>query len=543
MATAGVNRMMLWTDLEGRELNGGWRLGRLVRPEGRTAWFAATAADGQPLMVSMTEALNDEEDLLERLRAAAEIHSPHVVAVRASLLTVVDDTPVVLAAMEPTEENLGDVLRERTLSVVEAQGLLESLVQGLAAIHRHGMTHARMEPASVLAMGDTIKLRSDCLLLGQSGSGWFAHAAAENVRGLGRIVTQAVTRRIPASENDVVLQLLPEPMARAVRRALSGSATINEIAALAGVTIMPEAQTPRPGPVMVTAAALSAEFPLKDAASEKPTAAPEPPPLTQSNPEKPAPKVIALEPTLIEDPIEDNVQPELLLRPSEEGATFALEDDPAQRRLRGSAPWIIVAALLVVLATGWALYGLIHRGSATPTSQRPASASLVPSPAKPISSTTAHPNRAAAKTVAVSTPGWRVVAYTYRHEAQAEQKAQSLAQRYPRLSPGIFTLHGGAPYLVTLGGVMSKADADAMRRKAVGMGLPRDTLRRITVDPAANGGPWRHFFRCAIASIQVGWAGCFLSRLYPASPPTAWLQHPFVNLGEAHKVWTARPQC
>jgi len=161
MATAGVNRMMLWTDLEGRQLNGRWELGRLVRPEGRTAWFAATATDGKPLTLSITEALNDEEELLERLRAAAEIHSPHVVAVRESFLTRVDDTPVVLAAMEPTDENLGDVLRERTLCMAEAQGLLESLSRGLAAIHAHGMTHGRMEPASVLAMGDTIKLRSD----------------------------------------------------------------------------------------------------------------------------------------------------------------------------------------------------------------------------------------------------------------------------------------------------------------------------------------------------------------------------------------------
>ena len=229
MATAGVSRMMLWTDLEDRELLGRWRLGRLVRPEGRTAWFLATGKDGEPLMLSITEALNDEDELLARLRAAAEIHHPHVVAVREACMTLVDDTPVIIAAMEPTEENLGDVLRERSLSVAEAQQVLEALVTGLAAIHAQGLVHGRMEPASVLATGETIKLRSDCLHPATARG-----TAFEDVRGVGRIVTQAVTRRIPTGGNDAVLQLLPEAMARAVRRALSGTATAVEVATLAG---------------------------------------------------------------------------------------------------------------------------------------------------------------------------------------------------------------------------------------------------------------------------------------------------------------------
>ena len=53
MATAGVSRMMLWTDLEDRELLGRWRLGRLVRPEGRTAWFLATGSDEAMLKLAL----------------------------------------------------------------------------------------------------------------------------------------------------------------------------------------------------------------------------------------------------------------------------------------------------------------------------------------------------------------------------------------------------------------------------------------------------------------------------------------------------------
>ena len=211
MATAGVNRMMLWTDLEGRELAQRWRLGRLVRPEGRTAWFEATSMDGEPLMLCITETLNDDEELMERLHAAAEIRHPNVLEVREAVAMRLDDTPVVIAVTEPAEENLADVLRERVLSAGEGKVVLDALIQALAAIHSRGLVHGRMEPVSVLAMGEIIKLRSDCLLAGGAG---FAAGATENVRGLGRIVTQAVTRRVPGGENDPVLQLLPEPMAR-----------------------------------------------------------------------------------------------------------------------------------------------------------------------------------------------------------------------------------------------------------------------------------------------------------------------------------------
>lgn len=204
MATATVNCGMLWTDLEGRELAGGWRLRRLMRPEGRNAWFDATGADGKPAILSLTETLNDEEELLARLRAAAAIHNANVVAVRDARLVWMNDTPVVLAAMEATEENLAEVLRERALEAAEARLLLTALLNGLAAIHARRLVHGRMEAGSVLAVGDTVKLRSDCLHL--EG---FATGAAEDVRGAGRIVTQALTRRIPAHENDPVLHQLP----------------------------------------------------------------------------------------------------------------------------------------------------------------------------------------------------------------------------------------------------------------------------------------------------------------------------------------------
>jgi hypothetical protein len=69
---------------------------------------------------------------------------------------------------------------------------------------------------------------------------------------------------------------------------------------------------------------------------------------------------------------------------------------------------------------------------------------------------------------------WRVVAYTYNVEAQAEKKANSIRKSHADLNPLVFSPTGHAPYLVTVGGPLSEEQAKAMRARARGEGLARD---------------------------------------------------------------------
>lgn len=490
MATATVNCGMLWTDLEGRELAGGWRLRRLMRPEGRNAWFDATGADGKPAILSLTETLNDEEELLARLRAAAAIHHANVVAVRDARLVWMNDTPVVLAAMEATEENLAEVLRERALEAAEARLLLTALLNGLAAIHARRLVHGRMEAGSVLAVGDTVKLRSDCLHL--EG---FATGAAEDVRGAGRIVTQALTRRIPAHENDPVLHQLPDPMQRAVRRALSGTATVEEVAGLAGVRLVKAAETATPRssaePVRLATTVVAAMRGPQEmkAAAEVSGLATEKRALTiltgirtadEAADSKPAAGQMDLpliprwkDDSEAGDDEEERGSwgewPERLRRGSEASLRRLLD---ANRRVlkswnyhRRGAPWVVGAAIGLALATTLMLHSWLHA--------RPAAKVAVASPRIVVErATSAAAIAPAGQTSAARV--WRVVVYTYRERKEAEQRVRDLAQRYPQLHAGILATRGG-DFLVTVGGAMSREDAMALRSRVVGMGLPRDS--------------------------------------------------------------------
>ncbi|HVU00012.1 MAG TPA: hypothetical protein VHE33_21105 [Acidobacteriaceae bacterium] len=390
MATAGLNRMMLWGDFEGRRLEDRWLLGRLVRPEGRRAWFEAIGPDGLPVMLSITETLNDEEDLIERLRAAAKVRHPNVVAIREAAISHLDDVPVVVAEMEMTEENLGDVLRDRVLTAAEGRQVLDAVLAALGAMHAHGLVHKHVEAASVVAIGETIKLRSDCVSM--TGTA-FGAAAAEDVRWAARMVAHAVTGRFPANENDPVLQLLPESMARAVRRAMSGIAGATEVAALAGTKLEIARDPNRIDPFSKVAKfsvtpkvdGASVEAPKEASKADTSQVKVEKPPMTVAAPmqveEKPnaapAPRVIAMRPADV--PAQGALFGDPLMLHAQDEDRIIVDDEPQMSRWP-KAPYVIAAAIAVVLVTVFTLYGLLHGQSTTPQQQAPATAAeVVPS--------------------------------------------------------------------------------------------------------------------------------------------------------------------
>jgi hypothetical protein len=61
-------------------------------------------------------------------------------------------------------------------------------------------------------------------------------------------------------------------------------------------------------------------------------------------------------------------------------------------------------------------------------------------------------------------------------EADAEKKAQSLNERHADLDAKVFSPNGqGSPYLVTVGGNMTREEAARLRQRVVGLGLPHDS--------------------------------------------------------------------
>ena len=422
--------MQLWNDYEGRTIADIFPLNKLIAPEGRSAFFSTTNGTGTPAVIRLIEAHFDEAEILDRWRQVSEIKQPNLVTLKKCGQTVVDGTPLVYALLENTDANLAEVLSERPLSLEETNQVANSLVAALQALHSRNLIHEHIEPANILAVGEVIKLRSDCIREAPEGKEGL-DLKARDVHNLATILIQSLTQQSTLASATV----LPAPYNQIIPNGLSGAWGLSQIeAALSSRTTNPKPVASAPAAVAPTPEPVVSQ------------------PVTPPNPE-PAPPV-----PLVRDRI---------VRPVE----------PAPSRHTGL--WIASAiGALLLLLLGW------HFLHATASSTSKDAAQPIPTLATAgrVDATPAAPPPTAPATVPSPAPvptsdgrnQWRVVAYTYNHQDQAQQKVGVIAQQHPDLGPEVFTPNGHAPFLVTIGGPMSRNKANAFKKKAHAEGLPRD---------------------------------------------------------------------
>ena len=242
--------MQFWNELEGQVIDGVYPLRRLVRSEGRTAWFETETSDPRPVpaTISLTEALTDADEIIARLEAAQHLNHPNLVSISKVGQVRVDNTLVVYALMEPIEQSLSDVLQSQALTADEGREVAEALVGGLTAIHQKGMSHGRVEAASVLATQETVKLRSDCLHLSTAGQG-------DDVAGIGTTLFHAFTQRKGLTATDAQINRIPAPFAEIIRNSFARRWTLAQVSnalkpvlPVASVIPPPPAPAPTPAP-------------------------------------------------------------------------------------------------------------------------------------------------------------------------------------------------------------------------------------------------------------------------------------------------------
>jgi eukaryotic-like serine/threonine-protein kinase len=448
--------MQFWNELEGKVTEDGYRLGRLVRSEGRTAWFETETQDGapEPAIISLTESLTDAEEVTERLQAAQRLQHPNLMAILKTGHTRLDQTVFVYALLEHADQNLADILRGQALSKEEARQVAEAMVSGLTVIHQQGLVHGRVEPASVLAVGETVKLRSDCL---QTPGG----TRAGDVAGIGDTLFQVFFQRKPSSAEDPQINRIPAPMGEIVRNSLSSRWGLVQVAAVlrpaAGAAAAGTAPMPRP--------------PVTPPVVPPPPAAPKPPsvaPTSPANGEARTPR-------------------------GEELKDQEAEEELDHARTGRSTAIYASVAIVLLLILGWLL--LRHKApqrsaaASAPSVAQNASAPAAPLPAptpapvkpravKPPAPVAAKPSpqQGGAAASTSNRTVWRVVAYTYRHHDQAQQKADEINRDHPGLDAAAYSPQGDSEhYLVVLGGAMDRQQASAMRDKARSEGLADDT--------------------------------------------------------------------
>jgi eukaryotic-like serine/threonine-protein kinase len=450
--------MQLWTEYEGRKVEGTYTLGRLLRSEGRNGFFATADTTGNAAVIRLTEAHYDEDELLKRWRQVADMHEANLIGIERFGQTDFDGVAITYALMEADDANLEDVLRERPLTLSETTQVARSVHAALSALHASGLVHEHIEPANVLAVGETVKLRSDCVRECIADTEFntpegCAELRRKDVHNFGMLLLECLTleKRYNPGLN------LPDVFRRMIPHMLDGTWTLEQI----GQLLSPPATAPVPS----TCPGATLSSPTTTARSQ-----PEP---ARSKPGKSRPEQATL-------PLD---MPRATGKPVTDPALRYRREVADKSSIFNLRPWILggIAAVIICVIVIW------HFVSAKPAqraqTQAPAQltpAASIPAP-QPVPAPIAQPKTAAAIPAAAvesHAPGWYVIAWTYNHQPQAQAKADRINTHNRGFHAEVFSPHGNAPYLVSLGGPMSEPEAKALQQRARQSGLPRDTYIR-----------------------------------------------------------------
>ena len=499
-------KMELWTDYEGRTIDGAYPLTKLISPEGRSAFFSTSNGTGVPTVIRLIESHFDDEEILSRWRAVAALDHPNLVTMKKYGHVMLDETSLVYAVMEPVEANLGQIVRERRLTVLETRQVASSLLAALEALHGHGFVHEHVEPANVLAVGEAIKLRSDCIREASEEDG--RGQKARDVHDYGVVLLQCMTQQ--KSLDGAARELpLTAPFDEIVRKSISGEWGLTQISKALG-------PAPAPVPARRVVRDASAGSKTSDSAAVSPSGAPTgaadtaglfsaaasaPPAASVRATEAsvatsgvPVPGVAAAASSSSAHATTGAARTAAASPAAAAAASSAYAGSfvSARRRVameeertgQGRGLAFRAVAIFLVLAVMFLAWHFLH---SRPAEQGTAAAPIA-TPAPILENGAASPaaaNRAPAVAVAgehapqadaaaAASGQWRVVAFTYNHEEQARDKVAALAKAHPDLRFGVFAPAGHSPYLVTIGGSMSREEAFALSGKAKREGLPRD---------------------------------------------------------------------
>jgi eukaryotic-like serine/threonine-protein kinase len=424
--------MELWNDYEGKTV-ATFQLKKLLRPEGRSAFFTTSEAEGKPAVLRLTESVNDQDELLERWRQVAVATQPNLIKIKRFGSVAYDGVPLTYALLEAPDASLAEILAERPLTSAETLEVATAVTSALRTLHDISFIHEHIEPASVYAVGETIKLRSDCVRESIPDPEFNPEELCRerrlrDIHDLGALLLRCLTLEKSLTPGT----RLPAPFDQVIPHALNGSWTLAQIA---------DALNPPPVKPLVPAEVLAA---AKTEAALEPVAVDESPAIFLADDDLPA-------------------QQELPLRSYEEPELYPTHQFPVWAR--NPRIWIATAVALLILF----VVAHIHSAPAEPAPIQSVATAPSPTPATVATSAAAPETQ----------PGWRVIVYTYTKEAQAFAKAAAIQANHPDLQAQVFAQHKHAPFLVSLGGPMSHAEADAMLHRARRAGLPRDAFVRL----------------------------------------------------------------
>jgi hypothetical protein len=418
-------------------VDGKYPIGAVIGRTARSTVYETQLEGGHTAAaIKVQEKSDDSEDRIGQWRSAMELAHPNLLRIYAAGSSTLNETAVNWAVMERAEESLDGVLPSRPLTAEEARAMLTAVTGALQYLHEKGYAHTRVSPSNVVAVGEQVKLSSDTVTRMEAGG-----SATEDMKALGTLIVQALTQQVPADDGDskVVPATVPQPFREIAQHCLNPYPSMRWTAGQVLAKLTPPAiERPLPGHQLhmekVPAPALEARTRVKH--EEKPVGHAAPDEITKD--QAASPRRI---PNWIYAALTALILIVFMVAGLRKNDSVAHAEIPARRAQPAPPPRMSVPPPVVA--------------------ERPAPRPVAPAAVAPVS----QPPEA-----------WTVIAAAYASREPAEKRVRQMAKKWPRFNPVVARPLTGKPlYIIVLGQNLSQDEAEALRKRAVAAGLPRDT--------------------------------------------------------------------
>lgn len=403
-----------WPEYATRQV-GTWQLESLLGERyGRAFFLSNHPSNHRKTLVQIISADAPEaaavRDSWQRARALSTAHLLRVYETGEMRL---DGAPVVYAAMELPDDDVGEILAQRTLSVDEARSVASAAADAIEQLNERGLRHGAVTPANLFIVGEDVKLSVDTLAPADDAG------RREDLRQLGRTLVTSMTRGEDATQ-------LPAPFREVAEGCLApgeGQWNAERILVALGKRSAPRPEGPAPSPQPMSARKMQFQ-PWMGAAA--------------------AAVVGLLGYWVLREPAPS---------PAAKRPVVATTAPPAATAPQPAPPAVVEK----------------------PSPMRPAHKEPAPSAAK-ATKRTERTTQADRARPAASGGSWAVIAATYNSYSGAEKRMRKIGRLAPEMRPHIFPKEGdGNVYYVVLASGLSQPEAERLRDIARRHGAPRDT--------------------------------------------------------------------
>lgn len=179
----------------------------------------------------------EEETALSRWADSARLSHPHLLRLYESGRCQLEGERYLYVVMEYADEDLAQVIPQRSLSPAEVKEMLPPTADALSFLHKAGFVHAHVKPSNVMAVDNQLKISADHLRKtgDRNGKGVTVYDAPEvgsiglspaaDVWSLGVMLVEVLTQREPMQKSSngeqiILPEKIPQPFQEIAERSL-----------------------------------------------------------------------------------------------------------------------------------------------------------------------------------------------------------------------------------------------------------------------------------------------------------------------------------